>query len=132
MQVNPYGACRFEIAKVGQSPRYEVQPPKRLGQALGANAVLYRKALTARHSGYGIGAVAYLRRIVEDTTDQLLTLLRAALEFEPGGGAAAIRRLDDAKRGRTFDDKVKLAGEVLPAHLRPGGVNPFGILHDLF
>lgn len=27
--------------------------------------------------------------------------------------------------------KVKIAGEVIPSHLKPGGVNPFGDLYEL-
>ncbi len=118
------------IEKVGQSPRMELKAPKRLEQSLGGHAGLYRKAITCRHQGYGIGAVAYLRRIVEETTDTLLDLVRDVLASEPGR-EAEITRLEEAKRGKVFDEKVKAAGEALPAHLRPGGVNPFGTLHDL-
>jgi hypothetical protein len=125
----PTGAVEF--VKVGQYPAPEIRIPKPLEKALGPHGFFYRRALTSRHQGYGIGAVAYLRRIVEDTIDTLLGLLRDVLTLE-AGNEERVRRLDEAREGHVFDDKVKLAKEIIPPRLYSDGMNPFGLLHDLF
>lgn len=43
----------------------EVTLSKEFEKALGARADLYRKGMTARHNGYGIGALPYFRRLIE-------------------------------------------------------------------
>jgi hypothetical protein len=126
----PVGPLTIAVEKVGQWPKMEVRAPKLLEQALGTHVSVYRRALTSRHQGYGIGAVAYLRRIVEETIDTLLDLVAEVLKLE-SGNEGQVARLEEAKKGKVFDEKVKLAGDALPAHLRPGGINPFGTLHDL-
>jgi len=120
----------FTYTKVGQFPQFQISPPKDLQKALSAAELeLYKRGKTLRHHGYGIGALTYFRRLVEDTTNEMLDLLIDALEVEPDG-AAAIDRVRAAKGGTVFEDKVKLAGDVLPARLRPGNVNPFHIIYD--
>lgn len=124
------GKDRVRLTKAGQYPRLEVTLPRAFQEALGDRVSLYRKGMTSRHSGYGIGALTYFRRLIEDTTDEMLDFLEQALvaadEAHP-----ALQHLQNTRAGRAFEDKVKLAAEVLPPHLRPGGANPFGDLYDL-
>jgi hypothetical protein len=120
----------FHIVKVGQYPRLEVILPKEFEDALGENASLYRKGMTSRHNGYGIGALSYFRRVVELTVDDMLGVLETAM-VATESASAAIEHLRKARAGREFEDKVKLAAEVIPDHLKPGGVNPFADLHGL-
>ena len=87
--------------------------------------------MTARHNGYGIGALPYFRRLIEETTDEMLTLLEQALKQQGGNNGAALRQLAKVTTGTRFEDKVKLAAKVLPSHLRPEGVNPFEDLYQL-
>jgi hypothetical protein len=63
--------------KVGQIPELQEWIELKLEAALGESKPLYRKALRSRSFGFGIGSVSYLRRIIEDTTDTLMDLLRA-------------------------------------------------------
>jgi hypothetical protein len=117
------------VQKCGQLPKLEVSVPKPFEKALGERASLYRKGMTLRHNNYGIGAMTYLRRLIEETTDEMLDLLEAALtESEATEALATLKRTRDGIR---FEDKVKLAARVLPDHLRPGGVNPFGDLYEV-
>ena len=119
-----------EIEKVGQYPKLQVTIPKDFQKALGPRVDLYRKGVTARHNNYGIGALTYFRRLVEDTTDEMLDLLEQAMK-DMGADAELLKRLTQAKAGTRFEEKVKLAAEVIPPALRPGGVNPFGDLYGL-
>jgi len=122
------GSANF--LKAGQYPKLEVTIPKEFAKALGAKRDLYVKGMTSRHAGYGIGALTYFRRVIEDTTDEMLDLLGEAMEAT-GADPTAREKLKKAKEGTRFEDKVKIAGEVMPVHLRPGGVNPFGDLYEL-
>ena len=122
------GSANF--LKAGQYPKLEVTIPKEFAKALGAKRDLYVKGTTSRHAGYGIGALTYFRRVIEDTTDEMLDLLGEAMEAT-GADPTAREKLKKAKEGTRFEDKVKIAGEVMPVHLRPGGGNPFGDLYEL-
>jgi hypothetical protein len=59
--------------KIGQYPAPTVYVPKGLEANLGKDATaLYRKALMVRNMGYGLAAVGYMRRVVEDKTNELI------------------------------------------------------------
>jgi hypothetical protein len=118
------------VMKVGQSPKMEITIPKEFDKALGERKALYVKGMTLRHNGYGIGAMTYFRRVIEDTTDDMLDLLEDTMK-STGADPGAIQAVQDAKKSKRFEDKVKIAADVMPAHLRPGGVNPFGDLYQL-
>ncbi len=118
------------VLKAGQHPKLEITIPKEFGDALGDKRPLYIKGKTLRHNNYGIGALTYFRRVIEDTTDEMLDLLEKA-PVETKADSAAVDRLRKAKDGTRFEDKVHIAAEVMPPHLRPGGVNPFGDLYEL-
>lgn len=122
---------KLRLEKVGQMPRLEVTLSKEFEKALGPRADLYRKGMTARHNGYGIGALPYFRRLIESTTDEMLSLLEHALKQEGSSANPALAELARIKTGTRFEDKVKLAAKVLPPHLRPEGVNPFEDLYQL-
>lgn len=119
-----------KVMKGGQYPKLEITIPKEFQRALGDKRSLYLRGMTSRHNGYGIGALTYFRRLIEDTTDEMLGLLEEAMQAA-NADPASIEVLRKAKDGRRFEDKVKIAAEVLPAHLKPGGINPFGDLYEL-
>jgi len=119
-----------KVVKAGQYPKLEVSIPKEFAKALGDKRPLYIKGMTSRHNGYGIGALTYFRRLIEDTTDEMLGLLEETMQATKAA-SAAIEALQRAKGGKRFEDKVKIAAEVMPTHLRPGGANPFGDLYEL-
>lgn len=91
---------------------------------------LYRQALTCRHSNFGIAAVAYLRRIVENRTNYLVDVIAEQVAAsEPDSPLLA--RVEEVKRDRRFSEKIEFAAAMLPASVRRGGQNPVAILHDL-
>ena len=71
----------------------------------------------------------YFRRLVEDTTEELLDLLKATLEQLPGDHSEELKAITEAKVAHPFEDKVRIAAKALPPHLRPKGRNPLGELH---
>src|SRR5712664_2888995 len=72
----------FHFEKVGQHPAPTVKVPRDLSDALGSHGDLYRKALICRNQGFGIGALAYFRRALEETMNEMLALLAEALKEE--------------------------------------------------
>lgn len=121
-----YGKVRFR--KLGQSPAQSIEPSREVLKTLNqATATLLRKGLTSLSHGYGLGALGYFRRVVEDASAELLELFAAKAAAE--GDAAAAERIRAAKSGQRVEDRLKTAADALPATLRPGGVNPLAALY---
>lgn len=119
------------MMKVGQYPPQEERVPKTLESRLSPSDLdLYRKALRSRTFGYGLAAFAYLRRVVEDRTNELLDLIADAATHQ-GESVDLAKRVAEAKASYQFDQKVALAAEILPVSLKPGGLNPLDAIHDL-
>jgi len=57
-------------------------------------------------------------------------VLEAAM-VETGADPAAVEAVRRARAGKVFDERVRLAAEVMPGHLKPGGMNPFALLYEL-
>ena len=121
-----------KVQKIGQIPALSISIPKGLEKNLGAaSASMYKKALISRNQGYGLAAVTYLRRVVEDKTDELIDVVAQVGEAH-GVETEIVNKIRAAKSERTtYDSKLKLASTVLPASITPDGANPLGILYDL-
>jgi len=118
--------------KVGQFPELEERVPEALEGMLDADDLrIYKTAIRLRNFSLGLGAVAYLRRIVENRMNDILDILYDAAK-EHKVAAEVLGKLEAIKSDRRFSVKVDYAGDLLPDHLRPSGVpNPMGILHEL-
>jgi hypothetical protein len=121
-----------KIRKIGQAPPLSVSIPPSLEKNLGATcAALYKKALVNRNEGYGLGAVTYIRRVVEDKTDELIEVVSQLAEAH-NVESEIVGKIRAAKNERsTYDNKLRIAATVLPASLVIDGVNPLGELYDL-
>jgi hypothetical protein len=119
------------VMKVGQYPASTISIPKALSRTLGDEAAgLYRKALISRNSGYGLAAVGYMRRVVEDKTNELIEV---AAQYAESLGAeppvvATIRGAIDPSKYTPYEDKLKIAATVFPATLQVGSINPLKVL----
>jgi hypothetical protein len=119
------------IVKVGQHPALEREPSEVLRSAMEeSDVVLYKHALTCRNSNFGIAAVAYLRRIVENRINYLLDLIADQVSvLEPE--SLLLAKVSEMKGEKRFSEKIEYAAELLPTSLRRGGQNPIAMLHDL-
>jgi hypothetical protein len=54
------------ILKIGQYPAWNISIPKDLEKELGDDSILLKRAKTCTSQGYGLGACAYLRRLIEN------------------------------------------------------------------
>ena len=124
-----YLATAYE--KIGHFPRMTIAISPVLARSLGDTADLYRKALICRNQGFGIAALAYMRRVVEDKTNELIEVIEdaAAGVGVDKGDIDKIRAAREEKL--SFDQRIKLASEAMPSSLKPGGINSMEVLFGL-
>jgi hypothetical protein len=116
------------VRKVGQVPAPEISIAPELTERLGSSAIFYKNALILRQFNYGIGAVAYLRRVVDLHTDNLIDIM-IDLSRTSGVAEEEIQQLQETKTETQYKEKLKIASELVPQRLRPGDVNPLGQLY---
>jgi hypothetical protein len=127
--VIPQTWAYHSVQKIGQQPPQSIEIPTDLSGRLGPTAEYYKKALICRSQNFGIAAVAYMRRIVEEKTDDLIdVVVELAETYE--ADEKTIESLKGAKKQIQYEEKLRTASELIPAALRPGGVNPIGQLYS--
>jgi hypothetical protein len=117
------------IRKVGQLPMWLPEIPADLKQELGEDAEIYQKASRNLAEGYGIGACAYLRRLLEKYINPLLKLLYELKENQ-GATEEELIRIQGAIEAKDFTAKTKFASEIAPGSLLVGGHNPLKEVHE--
>jgi hypothetical protein len=123
-------ANNAQVEKIGQFPEPSIQTSRKLQEQLGEDIDFYRKALICRNQGYGIAALAYFRRVVEDKTSELIDTV-ADLAEAHGIPRDDVQKLRAAKTEKSYDKKLEVAATLVPTSLQIGGINPLGTLHDL-
>ena len=88
------------------------------------------KALDCRNFGYGLAALAYLRRVVENRINDLLDLIGQAAK-EQALSEEELQEIEKAKGKVRFEEKLDLAEKLIPSRLKPDGLNPIGNLYKL-
>lgn len=116
------------IMKVGQEPPWDISVDKNLLKALGNYGDYYKKGLICESQGYGIGAYAYYRRVVEEVIDELLDSILDLIEDKEKDKYK--QALEKTKKTRVAQEKIDLVKDLLPTSLRPSGMNPLSVLHD--
>ena len=116
------------VRKIGQNPPQDISISADLDEQLGVTAQHYKKALITREQNYGIAAMAYMRRVVDEKTDDLIDIMAdlARTHQIPEG---EIDKLLKVKTDTRYDRKLETAANLIPQALRPGGVNPLGQLY---
>ena len=123
-----------KIVKVGQYPPLSITVSKPLAKGLGEDALsLYRKALISRNNGYGLAAAVYMRRVVEDKTNELIEVAAQLAESHnvDAETVAKIRASASLEVYTPYEDKLKVAATVFPEQLKAGSVNPLKTLYGL-
>lgn len=115
------------VMKVGQCPPWEIVPDKNLSELLGEHQDYYKKGLVCESQGYGIGAYAYYRRIIEEIIDSLLDSITDIIpESEK---QQYLEALNQTRKTIIAQEKIELVKDLLPEILRPDGMNPLNLLH---
>ena len=115
--------------KFGQYPAQSIEPSREVQKEIGAsNLDMFKKGLTSLTHGFGVGALAYFRRVVEDQTLQVIDLFAGVAADD--GNNEAVTAIQKAKENGRTEDRLRLAAQALPDSLRPGGVNPLAVLYQ--
>jgi hypothetical protein len=115
------------VMKVGQYPPWEITPDKNLTELLGEHQDYYKKGLVCESQGYGIGAYAYYRRIIEEIIDNLLNSIA---DLIPENEKEQYKHaLEQTKETIVAQEKIHIVKDLLPEILRPDGMNPLNLLH---
>jgi hypothetical protein len=119
----------YSVTKVGQYPPWSIEVSAPVKKALGRHLPDYKKGLINESQGYGIGAFAYYRRIVEAIIDDLLNdigeVIRTEINYDDYKA-----KLATVRGSHSADAKIRVVKDLIPSILRPGHINPLGILHD--
>jgi hypothetical protein len=117
------------VRKVGQAPPWSIDIPSELEKELGDDAKLYKKALALMSQSYGMGACAYLRRMIEN---QINPILKIIYEIEKINGVSEenLQKITDAINSKNFTPKIEMAYALLPPSIIVDGENPVKLIHD--
>jgi hypothetical protein len=123
-----------EVRKIGQTPAWSVAVSKGIQDALNTEALpFYKKAQICLSQNFGLGAVAYFRRVVEIITADLIDLIEQAANLDPANpDTSALEAVAQARASHQASDRLKLVASVIPAHLKPGGKNPLAALYEVY
>lgn len=116
------------IEKIGQYPPWDISVDKELQKILADHLEVYKKGLICESQGYGIGAYAYYRRIIEDIIDSLIDSIYSL--YNQNDKEKYKAEYVKIKSSKIADEKITIAKVILPDSLRPGGINPLSLLYD--
>ena len=122
------GTDHLFVEKVGQFPAWDIEMDKGLEKTLGEHAYYYKRGLICESQGYGVGAYAYYRRVIENIIEHLLGSIANLLEGEDKKHYEAA--LESTKADKKAQDRIQLVKDLLPKSLRPEGINPLDIIYS--
>jgi hypothetical protein len=116
------------IQKIGQFPSYEIGLNTTLKKYLNEeDQYNYKKALVCLSISYGIGAYAYLRRVIENEIKRIIKDI-AELEFD---GVEFVRTAyENFKVDFQMSKIIEVINKHLPISLKELGDNPVRLLYE--
>jgi hypothetical protein len=99
---------------------------KDLDKFLGDDSEYFKKALLCESQGYGIAAFSYYRRVLENSIDKILDSLHSVFVLN-SASEEDVKKIDKARNGIVMDERIGIAKDAVPSHLRPNGMNPLAI-----
>jgi hypothetical protein len=116
------------LKKVGQLPPFERNPEKEvLDYLTDEDKENYKKALSNLAVSYGIGAFAYLRRIIENEIKRIVKDI-SQLDFENVDKVK--KAFADYEQNHQMSNLIDNIYEYLPRSLKEMGDNPIKLLHQ--
>lgn len=118
---------KLSIKKLGQFPPFEITPDKDLIQYLDKeDQINYKKALICLSQNYGIGAYAYLRRIVEN---EILRIIEDLSKIDRQESKDIQRLLNIFRENHQMSNLIEGIYDYLPNSLKNLGNNPLKVLY---
>jgi hypothetical protein len=119
----------FQLTKLGEYPLFGLYVPPRTLRLLQPDAELFKKGVRAESQGYGIGAFAYYRQIVERQRGHLLKEIKK-VAARLGATPEILKEYDDAISQFQFAQSIEQIKHGLPQSLLINGHNPLTLLHS--
>jgi hypothetical protein len=114
------------VFKIGQFPPPSEKLDPLVERELGPlDAQLFKKGLRNLNYAYGIGACAYMRRLVEDQIVSILLLLKGQTQ-DP----ERLSVIEEALQAKDFTRKTHVAKDFAPDSLKVGDMNVLKVIHD--
>ncbi|MGZ4955653.1 MAG: hypothetical protein ACXV8Q_11115 [Methylobacter sp.] len=117
----------IRVQKYGELPRIPLVRDRVLQKFLKDDLENYEKAVVCLSHEYGIAALAYFRRVVEN---RLLDLVQEDAQSSTTN-ANIISALAELRKSSPMCDKISVANHALPEYLKPDGLNPLGRLYQV-
>ncbi len=116
------------VKKIGQFPPYEISPEATVEKyLLEEDKGNYKKALANLSIGYGIGAFAYFRRIIEN---EIIRLIEDISKLDFDGVEHIEQALKTYETDHAMAKLIDVATKFLPNSLLSIGDNPIRLLHE--
>ncbi len=115
------------IMKIGQNPAPSIDIPPGLQKYLGEYEETFKRGAINENQGYGIGAFAYYRRIIENIIDALLDDI-AELFTSDKKKNEYLDKLTEVRKSKDHSRQIAVVKELVPDELQRSG-NPLAILH---
>lgn len=115
------------VEKIGQYPPWDISIEKELSEVLNNCEKYYKYGKICESQGYGIGAFAYYRRIIEEIIDYLLDAIPELMEGKDK--ELYEEALKQVKQTKNTSKKIELVYDLLPPVLNPGEFNPLKTIH---
>lgn len=116
------------LMKIGEFPAFGPPLPARLQRLVQSERDFLLKGVQSESRGFGIGAFAYYRRLVEDLKSELIDEIIKTCQKIPTA-ATYIPTLEKAREEKRFSKAVEDIGDAIPDALRIDGHNPLSLLH---
>jgi hypothetical protein len=114
--------------KVGQYPAVEITPEKEILNFLEEkDKSFYKKALMCLSQGYGIGAFAYFRRVLEN---QIKKIIQDLIEAEVENYEKIKVIYENFEKSHQMSNLIENVGRFLPASFKLLGDNPLHLLYQ--
>ena len=120
---------RKYILKVGQYPPWDISVEKKYKKYLGKYEKYYINGKICESQGYGIGANAYYRRVIEGIIDDLLDMILQLMNKDEKQEYKIA--LIETKNSKNAQEKIALVKDLLPKSLLPEQFNPLKTLHGV-
>jgi hypothetical protein len=117
------------LMKIGELPAFGPPLPARLQRLVQSERDFLLKGFQSENRGFGIGAFAYYRRLVEDLKNKLIDeIIKTCRKIPTAENFISI--LEKAREEPQFSKAIKEIGEAIPDALRIEGHNPLTLLHQ--
>ena len=120
----------IRLQKYGERPRKRLARDPVLQRFLKDDLDNYEKAVACLSNGYGVGAFAYFRRVVENNINRLLDLVQEDAQSS-GADTEVTAALTELRKNSPMNKKIKIANHALPEHLKLDGQNPLAKLYQV-